>query len=56
VRGFSLPALYLSTLVVIPALTARTKSALTHSVVAIAADASEWMLPARGLGILQSHL
>jgi len=56
VRGFSLPALSRSTLVVIPALTARTKSALTHRVVAISTDASEWMLPGLLPGILQCHL
>jgi hypothetical protein len=54
--GLFLSALYLPPLVVVAAFSARTKSALTHRVVAIAADASEWMLPARGLGILQCHL
>jgi hypothetical protein len=48
--------LYRSTLVVIPALTARTKSALLYRVVAVTTDASERMLPGLLSGILQSHL
>jgi hypothetical protein len=54
--GLFLSALYRSTLVVIPALTARTKSALLYRVVAVTTDASKRMLPGLLSGILQCHL
>jgi hypothetical protein len=56
VRGFSLPALYRSPLVIIAAFSAGAKSTLAHRVVAISTDASEWMLPGLLPGILQCHL
>jgi len=56
VRGFSLPALYRSPLIVVSAFSAGAKSTLAHRVVAVATDASEWMLPGLLSGILQSHL
>jgi hypothetical protein len=56
VRGFSLPALYRSPLVIISAFSAGAKSALTYRVVAVATDACEWMLPGLLSGILQCHL
>jgi len=56
VRGFSLPVLYRSPLVIIAAFSAGAKSTLAHRVVAISTDASEWMLPGLLPGILQCHL
>jgi len=56
VRGFSLPALYRSPLIVVSAIPARTKSALLYRVVAVTTDASERMLPGLLSGVLQSHL
>jgi hypothetical protein len=56
VRGFSLPANHRSPLIVVSAFSARAESALGHRVVAIAADACEWMLPGLLPGILQCHL
>jgi hypothetical protein len=55
VRGFSLPALYRSPLVVIAAISI-TKRALTHRLIAISAYADKRMLPWLLSGVLQCHL